>query len=209
MVYRMRRALPLLVAVCLLAAHAAGQAGAFTSGERAALEHGELVARPQREAHADHDWIGGTSYARVQRSRREVWRAVHDVSAWHAMLPQTSDTHLDSAPGDEELVGVEHRYGLVTASYTLRVRFDEAAHRVSFEIASERPHDVQAAHGFLEVHAWPGDASSALIVWAVLADPGGNPLVSMLEDEVQHWLLRVPSTMRGYLEGAGATRYRD
>jgi carbon monoxide dehydrogenase subunit G len=205
----MRRTLTLLSVSLLLVARAAGQAGGFTSGERAALERGELVSRPQHEAHADHDWIGGTSYARVQRPRHEVWRAVHDVGSWHSMLPQTSDTHLDSAAGQEELVGVEHRYGLVTATYTLRVRFDEQARRVSFEIASERPHDVRAAHGFLEVHAWPGDPSSALIVWAVLADPGGNPLVSMLEDEVQQWLLRVPSTMRGYLEGAGASRYRD
>lgn len=59
------------------------------------------------------------------------------------------------------------------------------------------------------MHSWPGDATRSLIVWAVLADPGDNPLVSMVSSDIQYWTLRVPVTMRDYLQGAGAELYRE
>jgi len=188
---------------------AVGQDGGFTTHERDALGRGELVARPRNELQGDRTWIGGTSYQQVARPRTEVWRGVRDVGRWHDMLPETRETRAERAEGDAQLVGVRHSYGPIDARYTLRVQFDEGAHRASFEVEPTRPHDVRAAHGFLEVHNWPGDPARSLLVWAVLADPGDNPLVGMVMGDIQYWTLRVPSTMRGFLEGAGAELYRD
>jgi len=186
-----------------------GQDGGFTTHERDALGRGELVTRPHRETQGDRTWIGGTSYQQVDRPRAEVWRGVRDVGRWHDMLPETAETRAERAEGDAQLVGVRHSYGPIDARYTLRVRFEESSQRATFEVEQGRPHDVRAAHGFLEVHGWPGDPTRSLLVWAVLADPGDNPLVSMVVGDIQYWSLRVPSTMRGFLQGAGATLYRD
>ena len=198
-----------LCTIVATAPHAHGQEGEFTSRERDALGRGELVTRPRRETLGDHEWIGGTSYQQVDRPRAEVWRGVRDVGRWHDMLPETRETRAERAEGDAQLVGVRHSYGPIDARYTLRVEFDDATHRATFEVEPGRPHDVRAAHGFLEVHGWPGDSTRSLLVWAVLADPGDNPVVSMVVGDIQYWSLRVPSTMRGFLEGAGANLYRD
>lgn len=198
-----------LCAVVASAPRVHGQDGEFTTVERDALGRGQLVTRPRRETRADRIWIGGTSYQQIQRPRAEVWRGVRDVSRWHDMLPETAETRAERAEGDAQLVGVRHTYGPIDARYTLRVEFDDPSHRATFEVEPGRPHDVRAAHGFLEVHAWPGDTTRSLLVWAVLADPGDNPLVSMVAGDIQYWSLRVPSTMRDFLQGAGATLYRE
>lgn len=210
-----RAALVLLVAVLGLCAGvvapqgARGQQGGFTSRERDLLGRGQLVARPREETRGDRVWVGGSSYQQVDRPRDEVWRGVHDVSHWRYMLPETAETRAE--PGDDgtQLVGVRHSYGPIDARYTLRVQFDDPSHRATFEVEPGRPHDVRAAHGFIEVHPWPGDTTRSLIVWAVLADPGDNPLVAMLVGDIQYWSLRVPSTMRDYLQGDGASRYLE
>jgi hypothetical protein len=198
-----------LSCVALGTPHANGQDGEFTPHERDQLGRGELVARPRRETRDERVWIGGTSYQQVDRPRAEVWRGVRDVARWHHMLPETAETRAERAEGGAQLVGVRHSYGPIDARYTLRVEFDDHAHRATFEVEPTLPHDVRAAHGFLEVHNWPGDPSRSLLVWAVLADPGDNPFVSMVMGDIQYWTLRVPSTMRGYLEGEGASLYRD
>ncbi len=198
-----------LCTVAIGAPHVLGQEGEFTSNERDALGRGELVTRPRRETREDRVWVGGTSYQQVERPRSEVWRGVRDVGRWHDMLPETSETRAEQAEGDAQLVGVRHSYGPIDARYTLRVEFDDPSHRATFHVEQGRPHDVRAAHGFLEVHAWPGDTTRSLLVWAVLADPGDNPLVSMVVGDIQYWSLRVPSTMRGFLQGRGASLYRE
>lgn len=208
------RSRPWLALAAILVAVAAGasagaQEGGFTSEERTALDRGQLVTRPRRETRDDHTWIGGSSYQRVERPRAEVWRGIRDVGHWRHMLPETAETRVERGVGDEQFVGVRHSYGPIDARYTLRVQFDDTTHRATFEVEQGRPHDVRAAHGFIEVHSWPGDATRSLIVWAVLADPGDNPLVSMVSSDIQYWTLRVPVTMRDYLQGAGAELYRE
>lgn len=198
-----------LCAVALGAPRVLGQDGEFTAREREALGRGELVTRPRRETRGDRVWVGGTSYQQIERPRAEVWRGVRDVGRWHDMLPETSETRAEPAEGDAQFVGVRHSYGPIDARYTLRVEFDDSSRRATFDIEPGRPHDVRAAHGFLEVHGWPGDTSRSLLVWAVLADPGDNPLVSMVVGDIQYWSLRVPTTMRGFLQGAGASLYRE
>lgn len=185
------------------------QEGQFTMRERTSLDEGQLVTRPRRETREGRLLVGGTSYQAIERPRADVWRAIHDVGSWRHMLPQTAETRLDSAHGSSELVFVRHAYGIIQASYTLRVSFAEHSHRATFDVEQSRPHDVRSAHGFLEVRPYPDRPERCLLVWALLADPGDNPLVTVLVPEIQSWSLRVPTTMRNYLQGNGATLYQD
>ncbi len=206
------RSSPFLAAalIGLVLTHVAlAQEGPLTATEVAALDRGELVTRPRRETRGGRVLVGGSSYQRVERPRSEVWRAIQDVGAWQHMLPQTEETRPDGSAGSHALVFVRHAYGLIQASYTLRVRFAEGPRRADFEIEPSRPHDVRSAHGFMEVRAYPGRPDRSLLVWALLADPGDNPLVTVLVPEIQTWSLRVPATMRSYLQGSGASLYQD
>jgi hypothetical protein len=198
-----------LAALLGIAAPLGAQEGQFTAAERSRLDRGDLVVRPRSETREGRILVGGSSYQAIERPRADVWRAIHDVAGWRHMLPQTAETRLDSAHGSEELVFVRHAYGLIQASYTLRVSFAEHARRATFDVEQSRPHDVRSAHGFLEVRAYPSRPERCLLVWALLADPGDNPLVTVLVPEIQSWSLRVPTTMRGYLQGSGASLYRE
>ena len=198
-----------LGALLLCASPIDAQEGPFTARERESLDRGQLVMRPRRETHDGRVLVGGTSYQAIERPRADVWRAIHDVAAWRHMLPQTAETRLDSAHGAEELVFVRHAYGLIQASYTLRVSFAEQERRASFDVEQGRPHDVRTAHGFLEVRAYPDAPERCLLVWALLADPGDNPLVTVFVPEIETWSLRVPTTMREYLQGNGARMYQQ
>jgi hypothetical protein len=204
-----RSVVVLVLALAVAASPLVAQEGGFTSTERSTLARGDLVTRPHRETREGRLLVGGTSYQVIDRPRADVWRAIHDVGAWRNMLPQTAETRLDSAHGDQELVFVRHAYGLIQASYTLRVSFAEHSHRATFDVEQSRPHDVRSAHGFLEVRHYPNDPERCLLVWALLADPGDNPLVTVLVPEIQSWSLRVPTTMRNYLQGSGRALYQE
>jgi hypothetical protein len=109
----------------------------------------------------------------------------------------------------DQRVEMHHAYGPIEAEYTLAVHFDEHAHRCSFALAPERRHDVRDGEGFLEVHRGRGDPNESILVWAVRIDPGDGLLLPLVLDPLQRWSVRVPITVRAFLDGAGATLYRD
>jgi len=199
----------LALVVLSVASMALGQEGDFTADERAAMDRGDLVARPHRETHDGRLWIGGVSYQRMPRPRQQVWRAIHDVAHWRDMLPATIETHAEDAGDHDQLVEIHHAYGPVEARYTLRVHFDDRAYRCSFALAPERPHDVRDGRGLLEVHRVRGEPRASIVVWAVRADPGDGLLVPLVLGSIEAWSVRVPTTIRAFLEGPGASLYGE
>lgn len=197
------------LALVLVASSALGQDGGLTASELAALARGDLVARETRETRDGRLWIGGVSYLRVYRPREQVWRAMHDIPHWRDMLPSATETRGEDAGDHESLVEVHQAYGPIEAQYTLRVSFDERAHRCSFALALERRHDIRAGHGFVEVHRWHDDPSSSILVWAVLADPGDGLLTPFVLEPITHESVRVPWRIRAFLDGPGADLYRE
>ncbi len=199
----------LSVALLLVASSALGQDSGLTTSELAALERGDLVTRETRETREGRLWIGGVSYLRVYRPREQVWRAIHDLGHWREMLPSATEARAEDAGDHESLVEIHHAYGPIEAQYTLRVSFDERAHRCSFALALERRHDIRAGHGFVEVHRWPDDPSSSILVWAVLADPGDGLLTPFVLDPITQESVRVPWRIRAFLDGPGVDLYRE
>jgi hypothetical protein len=199
----------LALAIVSFASAALGQSGDLTLDERAAVDRGDLVARPLRETRDGRLWIGGVSYQRMARPRDEVWRAIHDVAHWRDMLPAATETRVEDAGTHEHLVEVHQAYGPMQARYTLRVHFDDGAHRCSFALEADRPHDIRDGRGLLEVHRVGGAPHASILVFAVRADPGDGFLMPLVLDSLETWSLRVPSTVRAYLEGEGAQRYGD
>ncbi len=181
-------------------------ASGFTREERARLVRGELVQRPRGED-AVGSWIGGIAFQAIDRPIEEVWRAVQDFDAYHAMLPGTDETRDDGVDGDARILYVHQSQLGVSAEYSLRMRFDAAEYRVVFELDETRPHDVEDARGFVELRRY--HHRRTLVTWAARASLGAGLLEPMLRGLVEPWLLRVPTTMKQYLEGRGRERYRE
>jgi len=187
-------------------AHAQAPTGGFTADERALIEHGRLVSRPHPPS-AREAWLGGVSFQVIERPPAEVWRALEDVPAYRHMLPGTDLARDDGVEGGARLVFIRQSSMGFTASYWLHMRSNSVTRSVSFELDVNRPHDVAEARGFLEVRSLPGHAGRTLVSWGVRTVLGGGALDGMLREIIEPWLLRVPSTIKQYLEGPAANRY--
>lgn len=195
------------LALAALVGPAHAQSG-FTGAERRAIASGELVERPSVDARGAR-YLGGASYRVIDRPADEVWAALHDGGNYRYMLPNTSESTVVQTTEDGLVLRVGHHYGMVGATYHLRLRFDDAAQRLEFGLDPSRTNDIASARGFCELARYDADPDRTLVTWAARVDPGDSMFLDPLRGEIQRWVLRVPSTMRTYLvDGSGRDRYR-
>jgi hypothetical protein len=180
--------------------------GGFDVDERARLSAGQLVSRPHPPTQRD-PWLGGVSFQVVDRPPDEVWRALLDLEAYAYMLPGTDRTRDDGLEGGARILYVRQSQMGISAQYSLRLRHDGVTRRVEFEMDRDRPHDVEDARGFVEIQ--PYRRARTLVTWGVRAVLGMGAIEPMVRGLVEPWLLRVPTTIKEYLEGRGRDRYRE
>lgn len=207
------RAFAAVATVVLLGATAvAQQSGSdasegFSADERRRLAAGQLVTRPTSRRRGQLQLIGGSAWQVVDQPVEVTWRALEDHRAYVRMLPATEEAQLVSQRDHERVMRIRHAVGFVTAQYHLRLTYDEDRHDVAFRLDRQRPSDLRAAWGFIQVQPFEDTTDRSLVSYGVMADPGGGVLGGVLRGQIHDWLLRVPSTIRGYLHGSGAHRY--
>lgn len=179
----------------------------FTDAERRALDAGRLVAHRRSERRGSLVHFGGTSFQTIDRPIEEVWRAVSDAATYRSLLPQVESVRVVARGEHDAVVRLEHAYGILRAAYHLRLRFDDDRYDLAFDLDTSRPNDVRSARGFLTLSEWPGDRRRTLVSWGILAAVDDGLVGGLVRPQLHHWMLRVPTTMRGYLEGAGRTRF--
>ena len=179
------------------------QDSGFSSSERRTLDAGRIVVRRRVEDRNGLLHFGGTSFQRIDRPIDEVWRAIREPSNYRSLLPQVESVRTVSRGDGEAVIRLEHAYSIVHAAYHLRVRFDDARRDLSFDLDSRRPNDVRAARGFCTLARWPGNDGSTLVTWGILAAVDDGLVGSLVRPQLHDWMLRVPTTMRSYLQGAG------
>lgn len=185
---------------------ARGEPAPFSRAEQARLSRGSLVTRSSVRARGQLRLIGGTSWQVVRQPADVVWRAVNDTSRYPDMLPRVSEARVVSRERGGRTVYVRHGGGGVDARYYLRARVDGGRKDMRFGLDDRRPHTIRAAYGFLTVRAWrPGQS---LITYGVMADVGTGVLVGLLRPTIHAWILRVPQTMKQFIETRGWRRYR-
>lgn len=198
-----------LAAVILAGALPLGaqQRSEFSDAERAALAAGSLVAHRRMERRGDLVHFGGTSFQTVDRPLAEVWRAVRNPSTYRDLLPQVESVSVVARGTDDAVVRVEHAYGLIRAAYHLRLRFEARTRDVTFDLDPTRPNDVRSARGFLTLSEWPDDPSRTLVSWGILAAVDDGFVGGLVRPQLHNWMLRVPTTMRSFLQGRGRTLF--
>ena len=180
--------------------HARAEGGGFSEAERASLAEGDLVSRPSVQTLDGAEWLGGTSFRVIDRPMSEVWTALGDVATYPYMLPATREARLEDEEPGARIVRVLQSSMGVEARYSLRLTTDASAHEIHFELDPRRPHDIEGARGFIEVRPFLGHPDQTLVTWAVRVRLPGA-IVTMFRESVQLWLMRVPSTLKEYLEG--------
>jgi hypothetical protein len=188
----------LLLCIGMLStAHAEG--GGFSSADRASLAQGNLVSRPSIQTLEGAEWLGGTSFRVIDRPMTEVWAALGNVATYPYMLPATEEARLEHVESGARIVRVRQSSMGVDARYSLRMTSDANTHEIRFELDRRRPHDIEGARGFIEVRPFPGDPARTLVTWAVRVRLP-DAIVTVFRDTIQVWLMRVPSTLKEYLE---------
>jgi len=194
---------------------AAGNGGnrAFSNEERASLAAGDLVSRPMIERRGSLELRGGTSYQVIDAPLRVVWQALLDTSHYHRMMPRViearvvaNDTLSNNAR--ERTVFMRQGAGPFEKTYYLTVRAYEERGDITFSVDERRPHDLRAAWGFYTVRPY-ADGQKTLLAYGVMADIGLGPLGALMRGDVHEWLLKVPWTVKRFVEGSGRHIYKD
>lgn len=175
--------------------------------ERASLEAGALVSRPHAERRGSLDLIGGTSYQLIDAPLRVVWSALLDTQYYPRMMPQVAEARLVESKADLRTVFIRQGAGLFERSYYLTVQVRESQGDISFRVDDRRPHNLRAAWGFYNVRSYAA-GTKTLLSYGVMADLDVGLLGSWMRDDVHEWLLKVPWTVKRFVEGSGRHIYK-
>jgi hypothetical protein len=212
---RARITLPIaLASMMLLAAGAYAGNGTreLSTEERASLDRGALVQRPMVQRRGSLELMGGTSYQVIDAPLKVVWSALLDTSHYHRMMPRVLEARLVSSDArkqdTERTVFMRQGAGPFEKAYYLTVRIYEERGDITFSVDERRPHDLRAAWGFYTVRPY-ADGTKTLLAYGVMADFGVSGLGALVRGDMHDWLLKVPWTVKRFVEGSGRYIYKD
>jgi hypothetical protein len=210
-VFASARFLIALGAASLLAAVAyAGNGGSreLSQEERASLDKGALVQRPMVERRGSLDLMGGTSYQVIDAPLKVVWNALLDTEHYHRMMPSVREAKVVSNDPRERTVFMRQGAGPIERAYYLNVRAYADRGDITFSVDARRPHNVRAAWGFYTVRPY-ADGAKTLLAYGVMADLDIGGIGAFLRDDMHDWLLKVPWTVKRFVEGSGRYIYKQ
>ncbi len=176
----------------------------FTSAERSALGSGHLVVRATEEQRGPLHLIGGASWQVVDLPATTLWHALHDTGHLPDMLPKLDEARVIARNGSMRTVQFRHHYGPIHVAYALTMHYDESHRTIVFTLDNTRPSSLRAAWGFLAIKPYGG---RSLISFGIMADVGEGIISGLLRPQVHKWILRVPSTIKKFVEGRGHALY--
>jgi hypothetical protein len=195
----------------LLAAVAyAGNGGSreLSQEERASLDKGALVQRPIVERRGSLDLMGGTSYQVIDAPLKVVWSALLDTDHYHRMMPRVLEAKVVNDDTHERTVFMRQGAGPFERTYYLNVRPYPERGDITFSVDERRPHNVRAAWGFYTVRPY-ADGAKTLLAYGVMADLDVGGIGVFLRDDMHDWLLKVPWTVKRFVEGSGRYIYKQ
>jgi carbon monoxide dehydrogenase subunit G len=177
----------------------------LSAKEKARLKKGRLVTRPTMQRRGNQHLFGGTAWQVIDLAPDVVWRAVHDVRRYSRMLPRVEKSEEVDHEGSVRTVRIDHDSGPLDISYHVRLQFFDSRRDVFFQLDRKRPGSLDAAYGFIRITPWHG--GKTLLSFGVLADVGDGILAGALRAKVHKWMLKVPWTLKKFVEGSGRSRY--
>ena len=184
---------------------AAQSGGTFTAAERAALARGQLVTRREARRRGNLLLIGGTAWQVINAPPEAVWRAVLDTPRYNRMLPEVVEARQVQERDGSRLVYIRHQQGPLSASYHIQLQYVPGQRVAQFRVDRSRPHAIREGWGFFNVQPYQGNRT--LISYGIMADVGSGIFGGLFRPRIHEWMLRVPETVKRFVEGAGRARY--
>ena len=177
----------------------------FTDHERAQLAAGEIVTRRLVKQHNGVDMIGGSSWQVIDTAPEVVWRALQDTSHYPNMLPRVTEARVVAQQGHERIVYMLHKVWPLRVSYYVILRSHPQTRDLEFEVDDGRPHDLRSGWGFVRVIG--RSDGKTLLAFGILAELGHGIVATVARPLIQFWMLRVPATVKKFLESGGRNYY--
>ena len=168
------------------------------------LEKGRLVMHPEESA--DHPQLfGGTSWQKIAVPPEALWEAILDTPHYPHMLPQLAEARLLQDRDEGRLILMHHRQGIINARYRLIMLVRPSSRIAVFYVDPTHSGTLRRGQGYILVQ--PYGEQDSLITFHIMADVGSGLVAELFRDEIQEWMLRVPQTVKRYVEGPGRPRY--
>jgi ribosome-associated toxin RatA of RatAB toxin-antitoxin module len=194
-----------VAAACSATLGARADSPALTDQETALLAAGALVTRPREVRSERWRLIGGSSWQVIEAEPELVWRALLDVERYSKMVPKVIESHVVDEQAERQRVYIRQGAWPVFVSYYLEIERDPRTHTLRFNVDQERPHSLNAGWGF--VRLYPYRNGQTLMAFGILADVGHGILAMVARSIIHKWMLRVPSTVKAFLESGGRELY--
>jgi ribosome-associated toxin RatA of RatAB toxin-antitoxin module len=197
----------LITAFAVVLAAGPSQAVDFSAKELNKLKAGKAVKKPLPRA-GDNGFYGGSGFALIDAPVEEVWEALLDWSSYRQVYPKTVDVREVSRKGARSLVRMELGHELISVAYFVDVRADRGRWQLDYKLVTNRPHDIEAAHGYWRL--FPQKSGQTLVAYVVAVRvPMGlvNLIPPSLERKINRNLLASPEYLRTWMQGsAGSSR---
>jgi ribosome-associated toxin RatA of RatAB toxin-antitoxin module len=199
-----------LGAVLLLSAVAYAGNGTreLSQEERASLDRGALVQRPMVERRGSLELMGGTSYQVIDAPLNVVWSALLDTAHYHRMMPRVLEARVVEDEANTRTVFMRQGAGPIERTYYMTVRMYPERGDITFSVDERRPHNLNAAWGFYTVRPY-ANGKKTLLAYGVMADLNVGGIGALIRGDVHDWLLKVPWTVKRFVEGSGRYIYKQ
>ncbi len=178
----------------------------FTAEEKRTLQAGRLVMRSTIEKRGKRELFGGASWQIVDVPVDALWKAIKDVPRFDRLMPEVHEASIVQVLNPSLWrVRVEHRLGPVSIDYHVRATVHEDRKDATFLLERTEDSNIRSAWGFFT--ARPYGKKRSLLSYGVMADLGNGLVAGALRLLVHEWMLKVPWTMKRFIEGSGRPRY--
>ena len=196
--------------IVLIALLSPGLASAveFSQDELERLQAGKIVRKMLSNSRQD-GFYGGTGFIIVDATSDVVWKALKDFEAYPNMFPRTTETKEVGRKGERSLVKFGLGYKILSVGYYLNVVHDQENKKITFNMVSSKPHDIENTSGYWRL--FPQPDGRTLVAYAVSVQvPKGIVLFlgDSLEDKLERNLVGLPKYLKAWVESPSGSRYR-
>ncbi len=172
----------------------------FTPGEIQKLTNGKLIRKPLKNS-CENGFYGGAGFAVIDAPVDEVWKILGKVSAYPDIFPKTVATNEISRKENRSIIKVVLGHKLLSIKYHISLTRDWETKTISFDLAENLPHDINAARGYWKLI--PQNNGRTLVAYAVsIRIPTG--IVAFLgkstEKSLERNLIGLPRHLKKYIE---------
>ena len=179
----------------------------FSAAEKEKLQSGKTVKKRLSNS-CNNGFYGGSGYTLIDAPAEVVWKAILDYNTYHKVFAATSRVSEIERKGSKSLIHYEMGYKFLTLEYYLEVTKNHSKYTLSFEMLTDKPHDITMARGYWRL--FPQKGGRTLVAYVVSTQiPMGivNLMKKSWHPLVERNLIGAPNDIKKWLASPGGKKY--